>query len=53
MIDTIEARALGGFADIETVASDAESEAIMRGYAVMAGYARDQVDRAEPQRSVD
>ena len=48
VIDIVEARAPDGFADIETVASYAEREAIVRGYASMAGYARDQVNRAEP-----
>ena len=51
VIDIVEARAPDGFADIETVASYAEREAIVRGYASMAGYARDQVNRAEPKRS--
>jgi hypothetical protein len=32
------------------VASHAEREAIVRGYASMAGYAREQVNRAEPRR---
>jgi len=48
VIDVVEARAPDGFADIETVASYTEREAIVRGYASMAGYARDQVNRAEP-----
>jgi 2-polyprenyl-6-methoxyphenol hydroxylase-like FAD-dependent oxidoreductase len=43
--DVVEARAPDGFADIETVASRAEREAIVRGYASMAGYAREQVNR--------
>jgi len=37
-----------GFADIETVASYAERKPIVRDYASMAGYARDQVNCAEP-----
>jgi len=41
VIDIVEARAPDGFADIETVASYAERAAIVRGYASMAGYARD------------
>jgi hypothetical protein len=45
VIDVVEARAPGGFTDIESVASHAEREAIVRGYASMAGYARDQVNR--------
>jgi 2-polyprenyl-6-methoxyphenol hydroxylase-like FAD-dependent oxidoreductase len=48
VIDVVEARAPDGFADVETVASYAEREAIVRGYASMAGYAREQVNRAEP-----
>ena len=48
VIDVVEARSPNGFADIETVASYAEREAIVRGYASMAGYAREQVNRAEP-----
>src|SRR5215468_6224248 len=51
VIDIVEARAPEGFADIETVASYAERKAIVRDYASMAGYARDQVNRAEPWRS--
>jgi 5-methylphenazine-1-carboxylate 1-monooxygenase len=51
VIDIVEARAPDGFADIDKVASYAEREAIVRGYASMAGYARDQVNRAEPRRS--
>ncbi len=45
VIDVIEARAPDGFDDIEAVASHAEREAIVRGYAAMAGFARDQVNR--------
>ncbi len=45
IIDVIEARAPQGFDDIEEVASHAEREAMVRGYASMAGYARDQVNR--------
>ena len=39
VIDVIEERAPEGFADIERVATHAEREAIVRGYAVMAGFA--------------
>ena len=46
MIDVIEARAPDGFDDIEAVASHAEREAIVRGYAAMAGFAREQVNRS-------
>jgi len=45
VIDVVEARAPHGFDDIETVASHAEREAIVRGYASMAGYTREQVNR--------
>ena len=37
VIDLIEARSPDGFVDIDAVASHAEREAIVRGYAVMAG----------------
>jgi len=40
VIDIVEARAPNGFADIETVASYAEREAIVRGYATLAGTRR-------------
>jgi 2-polyprenyl-6-methoxyphenol hydroxylase-like FAD-dependent oxidoreductase len=46
VIDVLEERAPDGFADVETIASHAEREAIVRGYASMAGFARDQVNRA-------
>lgn len=45
VIDVVEARAPEGFDDIDKVASYAEREAIVRGYASMAGYASDQVNR--------
>jgi len=45
VIDLIEARAPDGFADLDAVASHAEREAIVRGYASLAGYARHQVNR--------
>jgi 2-polyprenyl-6-methoxyphenol hydroxylase-like FAD-dependent oxidoreductase len=45
VIDVVEARAPGGFDDIETVATYAEREALVRGYARLAGYATDQVNR--------
>jgi 5-methylphenazine-1-carboxylate 1-monooxygenase len=45
VIDLVEARAPEGFDDIEAVASFAEREAIVRGYASMAGYSREQVNR--------
>jgi hypothetical protein len=45
VIDVVEARAPDGFTDIEAIASHAERQAIVRGYASMAGYAREQVNR--------
>lgn len=45
VIDLIEARAPEGFDDIDAIASFAEREAIVRGYASMAGYSREQVNR--------
>jgi 2-polyprenyl-6-methoxyphenol hydroxylase-like FAD-dependent oxidoreductase len=47
VIDLIEGRAPEGFDDIEAVASFAEREAIVRGYASMAGYSREQVNRQD------
>ena len=45
VIDVLEERAPQGFGDIDAVASHAEREAIVRGYASMAGFAREQVNR--------
>jgi 2-polyprenyl-6-methoxyphenol hydroxylase-like FAD-dependent oxidoreductase len=45
VIDVLEERAPDGFTDIDAVASYAEREAIVRGYATMAGFAREQVNR--------
>lgn len=45
VIDLVEARAPDGFQDIDAVASFAEREAIVRGYASMAGFSREQVNR--------
>jgi hypothetical protein len=39
IIDIVESRAPEGFHDIEAVASYAERQAIVQGYARMAGYA--------------
>lgn len=39
VIDLVSARAPGGFADIADVATHAELEAVVRGYAAMAGFA--------------
>lgn len=47
VIDMIERRAPDGFDDIERVASYEERKAIVRGYAMMAGFSRDQVNRKE------
>ena len=44
VIDVIEARAPEGFDDLDAVAPYAEREAIVRGYAAMAGFAREQVN---------
>lgn len=46
VIDVVEARAPNGFDDIEAVATYAEREAIVRGYATLAGYTIAQVNRA-------
>jgi 2-polyprenyl-6-methoxyphenol hydroxylase-like FAD-dependent oxidoreductase len=40
VIDLVEARAPHGFDDLDAIASFAEREAIVRGYASMAGYGR-------------
>jgi 2-polyprenyl-6-methoxyphenol hydroxylase-like FAD-dependent oxidoreductase len=45
VIDLVEARAPEGFDDLDAVASCAERESIVRGYASLAGYAQDQVNR--------
>jgi 5-methylphenazine-1-carboxylate 1-monooxygenase len=47
VIDVVEARAPHGFDDLETVASLAERKAIVRGYAAMAGYSREQVNSGD------
>jgi 5-methylphenazine-1-carboxylate 1-monooxygenase len=44
VIDVLEQRAPDGFAEVDAVASYAEREAIVRGYASMAGFAREQVN---------
>ncbi len=44
VIDVLEERAPDGFSDVDAVASHAEREAIVRGYASMAGFAREQVN---------
>ena len=45
VIDVLEERAPDGFADVDAVASYEEREAIVRGYATMAGFAKEQVNR--------
>ncbi len=47
VIDLVEARAPDGFDDLNAVASHAEREAIVRGYATLAGFAQDQVNRKD------
>jgi 2-polyprenyl-6-methoxyphenol hydroxylase-like FAD-dependent oxidoreductase len=46
VIDAVEALAPDGFADIEAVLPYAEREAIVRGYAQKAGFAKEQVKAA-------
>jgi 2-polyprenyl-6-methoxyphenol hydroxylase-like FAD-dependent oxidoreductase len=46
VIDMIEARAPDGFDDIDEVASREEREAVVRGYASLAGFAKGQVNKA-------
>jgi 5-methylphenazine-1-carboxylate 1-monooxygenase len=48
VIDVVEMRAPDGFDDIDKVASYAERKAIVRGYASLAGYAKDQVNARAP-----
>src|SRR5262245_4945400 len=45
VIDLIESRAPDGFNDVDVIASFAERQTIVRGYAAMAGYSREQVNR--------
>jgi len=42
----VERRAPEGFAHIDDVLSRAEREAIVKGYAQLAGFAKEQVNRA-------
>jgi 2-polyprenyl-6-methoxyphenol hydroxylase-like FAD-dependent oxidoreductase len=44
VIDVLEERAPKGFSDVDAVAPHAEREAIVRGYASMSGFAREQVN---------
>ena len=50
VIDVLEERAPDGFTDVDAVASHAERESIVRGYAAMSGFAREQVN-ARPRHS--
>jgi 2-polyprenyl-6-methoxyphenol hydroxylase-like FAD-dependent oxidoreductase len=45
VIDVVEERAPDGFADLDDIASHAELEAIVKGYAKMAGFDQAQVNR--------
>jgi hypothetical protein len=46
VIGLLEARAPDGFDDLGAVASYGEREAVVRGYASLAGFAQHQVNRA-------
>jgi len=48
VIDAVEARAPEGFSDIEAVLPYEQRQAIVRGYASTAGFAREQVNAASP-----
>jgi 5-methylphenazine-1-carboxylate 1-monooxygenase len=48
VIDAVEARAPDGFSDIEAVLPYEQRQAIVRGYASTAGFAREQVNAASP-----
>ena len=45
VIDVLEERAPDGFDDLDATAPYAEREAIVRGYASLAGFAREQVNQ--------
>jgi 2-polyprenyl-6-methoxyphenol hydroxylase-like FAD-dependent oxidoreductase len=47
VIDEVERRAPDGFKSIDDVLSHAEREAIVKGYAQLAGFAKEQVNRAK------
>ncbi len=51
VIDVVEARAPDGFDDIEKVVSQAERQAIVHGYASLAGYAKAQVNARSSRAS--
>jgi hypothetical protein len=46
VIDAVERLAPDGFEDIDEVLSHPEREAIVKGYAQLAGFAKEQVNRA-------
>jgi 2-polyprenyl-6-methoxyphenol hydroxylase-like FAD-dependent oxidoreductase len=48
VIDEVERRAPDGFDDIDDVLSRAEREAIVKGYAQLAGFSKEQVNRPAP-----
>jgi 2-polyprenyl-6-methoxyphenol hydroxylase-like FAD-dependent oxidoreductase len=50
VIDEVERRAPDGFKDIDKVLSRADREAIVKGYAQLAGFAKEQVNRAKGRR---
>jgi 5-methylphenazine-1-carboxylate 1-monooxygenase len=52
VIDEVERRAPDGFDDIDDVLSRNEREAIVKGYAQLAGFAKEQVNRNEPRRKL-
>jgi len=47
VIDEVERRAPEGFREIDAVLSHAEREAIVKGYAQLAGFAQEQVNRSQ------
>jgi hypothetical protein len=51
VIDEVERRAPDGFDQIDDVLSHAEREAIVKGYAQLAGFAKEQVNRTGGGRS--
>jgi len=51
VIDEVERRAPDGFDDIDDVLSHAKREAIVKGYAQLAGFAKEQVNRTQPAAS--
>jgi hypothetical protein len=47
VIDEVERRAPDGFDHIDDVLTHAEREAIVKGYAQLAGFAKEQVNRGD------